>query len=129
MGARRPRGRLQERAPSRQSHEAEPLTPLRFPAGPKTTSVEPDGCPHTRTPGDQIVTTRTYAPVTSACASHPDFHRRYRNFTGSTSFHWVADCNRRLGITPTPEHASVSSYNNSSGCSYWLRPGTGVWRS
>jgi hypothetical protein len=44
-------------------------------------------------------------------SSHPDFNRRSRNSTGSASrwrchaFGRVADCHRRLGISPTPEHA------------------------
>src|ERR1019366_5316129 len=44
-------------------------------------------------------------------SSHPDCNRRSRNSTGSASrwrchaFGRVADCHRRLGISPTPEHA------------------------
>src|ERR1700722_1687348 len=42
-------------------------------------------------------------------ASHPDFNRRYRSFTGSAS-RWCggfADYNRRFGVSPTPEHAYI----------------------
>jgi hypothetical protein len=50
------------------------------------------------------------------CFSHPDFNCRYRNFTGSTvcraflaegTGSRVADCHRRFGLTPTPEHVCV----------------------
>ncbi len=41
-------------------------------------------------------------------SSHPDFHRRSRNSTGSAPStlrpQEFADCHRRLGLSPTPEH-------------------------
>ena len=44
-----------------------------------------------------------------AAASHPDFNRRSRSSTGSASRGCgrVADYNRRFGVSPTPEHASL----------------------
>ena len=40
---------------------------------------------------------------------------RYRNYTGSAMWSWVADCHRRWGITPRPEELSFyKSYYNAA---------------
>ena len=61
------------------------------------------------------------------CASHPDYaaqcalhHRRFRNSTGSASASLpegmqeprLADCHRRFGFSPTPEHVDALSVVN-----------------
>jgi len=52
---------------------------------------------------------RTASADRARAASHPDFNRRYRSFTGSAS-RWCgrfADYHRRFGVSPTPEHAYI----------------------
>ena len=70
-------------------------------------------------------------------ASHPDFNRRYRSFTGSACrwCGWFADYHRRFGVSPTPEHAYISANQCATGdipgswwgFSEWADDGTG-WR-
>ena len=65
------------------------------------------------------------------CFSHPDFNCRYRNFTGSTvcrvllvedTGSRVADCHRRFGLTPTPEHVlCVAILTQLGGCPGYSR--------
>src|SRR5699024_2310874 len=57
---------------------------------------------------------------TPRATSHPDFHRRSWSFTRSTDHRGgrVADCHRRFGLSPTPEHVGLSlpvSHSRTSG--------------
>ena len=52
--------------------------------------------------------------------SHPDYHRRFRNFTESVPLREVADCHRRKGISPCPEVLRCKDTHNFKCASYFI---------